>query len=95
MQDNSCPLACTTFQYIGSIMYERFYLQQPVDNAYILTMYYFYDSSFSTTVHEEYLVYDLISMIGSVGGTLGMCIGFSFTGMISWILTHMLRMIKK
>ena len=25
-------------------------------------------------------------MIGSVGGTLGMCIGFSFTGMISFVI---------
>ena len=27
---------------------------------------------------EEYLLFDLISMIGAVGGTLGLCIGFSF-----------------
>ena len=93
MQKNSCPLPCTTFQYNGNMMYEKFYLQQPIDNAYVITLYYLYDSF--TTVHEEYLVYDLITMIGSVGGTLGMCIGFSFTGMISWILSHILRMTKK
>ena len=47
----------------------------------------------STTLYEEYWVYDGISTIGSVGGTLGMCIGFSFTGLFSYlinILQHVL-----
>ena len=30
-------------------------------------------------VYEEYLVYDMISMIRAIGGTMGLCIGFSFT----------------
>ena len=47
-------------------------------------MYHFYDNS--TTVYEEYYIYDAISMVGSVGGTLGMCIGFSFTGLISSLM---------
>ena len=51
-------------------------------------MYHFYDNS--TTVYEEYYIYDAISMVGSVGGTLGMCIGFSFTGIISF-LTNILQ----
>ena len=40
-------------------------------------------------VSEEYLIYDTINMIGSLGGTLGIFIGFSFSNvlnvMISWI----------
>ena len=59
-------------------------------------MYHFFDNS--TTVYEEYLIYDAISMIGSVGGTLGMCIGFSFTGIISFlmnILQHVISIIKR
>ena len=27
---------------------------------------------------EEYLIIDSVSMVGSIGGTLGLCIGFSF-----------------
>ena len=34
----------------------------------------------------EYFIYDAISMVGSVGGTLGMCIGFSFTGMFTILI---------
>ena len=29
-------------------------------------------------VREEYVIYDLISMVGAIGGTLGLFIGFSF-----------------
>ena len=29
-------------------------------------------------VKEEYLIYDNVSMISSIGGTMGLCIGFSF-----------------
>ena len=30
------------------------------------------------TVKEEYLVYDLVSMIGAIGGTMGLCIGLTY-----------------
>ena len=29
-------------------------------------------------VKEEYVIYDAIAMIGAIGGTMGLCIGFSF-----------------
>ena len=37
-------------------------------------------------VYDEYLIYNEVSMIASVGGTLGMCIGFSFTNVVSCII---------
>ena len=37
-------------------------------------------------VHTEYLLYDFISTLGNVGGTLGLFIGISFSGVISCIL---------
>ena len=30
------------------------------------------------SVNEEYLVYDLVAVVSAIGGTLGLCIGFSF-----------------
>ena len=39
-------------------------------------------------VFEEYLIYDSMGMIGSVGGTLGMFIGFSMDGVVSWVIGH-------
>ena len=38
------------------------------------------------TVYQEYVVYDAIGIIGSVGGTLGLFIGFSFSGLISELI---------
>ena len=46
-------------------------------------------------VKEEYLIYDLISMIGSVGGTLGLCVGFSFFGLIDFLLASLKMFIPK
>ena len=50
-------------------------------------------------VEEEYLVHDFIGMLGSIGGTLGMFIGFSFVGISSFIMKHLqfliLRLVEK
>jgi hypothetical protein len=32
----------------------------------------------SVTINEEYLIYDIYSFVGSVGGYMGLFIGFSF-----------------
>ena len=46
------------------------------------------------TVFQEYVVYDAIGIIGSVGGTLGMFIGFSFTGFISSLINGLSKFVK-
>ena len=45
------------------------------------------------TTHGEYLIYDAIGVIGSVGGTLGMFIGFSCNNAMSYI-TNKISMCK-
>ena len=46
-------------------------------------------------VNEEYLIYDFEGLVGSVGGTLGMFIGFSFINVISDILNFFTSLIEK
>ena len=49
------------------------------------------------TVNVEYLEMTLMSLIGSVGGTLGMFVGFSFMGMLEsseWFWMGTLKMMK-
>ena len=41
------------------------------------------------TVEMEYLINDFVKMLGSIGGTLGMCIGFSFLGLATMILQNL------
>ena len=47
-----------------------------------------------TVFYQERLVFDVIGVMGSVGGTLGMCIGFSYTGITSTILEFLQSRIK-
>ena len=52
----------------------------------------------TVAVKEEYVIYDMLQLIGAIGGTLGLCIGFSFKDVYSLILGNLqaglARMIK-
>ena len=80
-----CPRPCTMFEYLGEETWTT-KLSNYFNGTHGLA--YQFDPPESVTVNEEYLIYDEVSMIGSVGGTLGMCIGFSFTNVISCILNY-------
>ena len=80
-----CPnKICSTSEYLGE---ESYYEELMNKNVTVQFSYMFFSNS--TISYEEYLVYDLVSTIGSVGGTLGMCIGFSFSGMISPLINFL------
>ena len=79
--DNCLTKLCTTLEYSGKETYN----EKLRDKNLTVAFGYFFSSN-STNIYEEYLIYDVISAIGSVGGTLGMCIGFSFTGLITYII---------
>ena len=88
-KNGQCPKLCKKIEYfaepVGSMKVKKF--DPKAMFGFSLT---FESLNFMTLVNEEYLIYDTTSMIGSVGGTLGMCIGFSFTGVMS-ILTNFLN----
>ena len=72
---------CYILEYAGSKNFDVF---GGPNNSYTLT--YKFASPEMTIEFKERLVFDTVNMIGSVGGTLGMCIGFSFSGIISTFL---------
>ena len=43
---------------------------------------------------NEYVIYDFGAMLGSIGGTLGMFVGFSFAGCFSFLLTRIRLIIE-
>ena len=48
-------------------------------------------------VREEYLIYDIVSMISAIGGTMGLCIGISFynvCGVLLGFLEHVIDWVK-
>ena len=84
-KDGHCPKLCSTLGYHNSGE-ESYYAEKLFNNTKKNWMGFSYTISNLVTVHNEYLIYDEISVIGSVGGTLGMCIGFSFFGLMSNII---------
>ena len=46
-------------------------------------------------LRTEYYLYDFISTLGNVGGTLGLFIGFSFSGTISYILNFIIARLNE
>ena len=45
------------------------------------------------TIKEEIRIYDTASLIGSLGGTLGLFVGFSFLGVLNYILDRLFAML--
>ena len=58
----------------------------PDDRNYFKLIYYFGNPEY-TKVYKEYVIMTEMNLIGNVGGTLGMFIGFSFSGVIALIIS--------
>ena len=78
MDMNECPSSCSILQYKGKIVH-----QVNMNNNHTIQLAYSFGAPEFLKLYQEYLVYDTINMFGSVGGTLGLLFGFSFTNVIS------------
>ena len=82
-----CQQSCSTTEFSGKLVYEG---QVPgLDMNHMTYFSYSIKAPAKWTVNEEYLIYDFVGLVGSVGGTLGMFIGFSFINIITHILTFL------
>ena len=72
---------CVTTQYLGKITFDEGY-----DAMKDTEIMYKFTLPIKARVYEEYLITDGITLIGSVGGTLGLFIGFSIIDMVYFIL---------
>ena len=45
-----------------------------------------YSDELKVDVHTEHLAWTFKNLMGTIGGYLGLCVGFSFTGFSSWML---------
>ena len=75
----SCPNSCKQYEYQGKMKS----LDGYYNNSKATGLDYLYLSGY-IEVHKEYLVYELDDVIGSIGGTLGLFIGFSFLGLLKY-----------
>ena len=80
---------CQILEYDGTI-FDIDMLPEEIRNksTSMFQMKYKFSTPELTTEYKEHLVFDTVNMIGSIGGTLGMCIGFSFSGIISTVLEY-------
>ena len=81
----SCPNSCMQTEYQGKKKSIAHYFNNSKSTGldYLFLSGYF-------EVYQEYSVYELDDIIGSIGGTLGLFIGFSFLG----LLKHFFETIK-
>ena len=74
---NNCQKSCKTIEFKGNV---KTYEGWDDFEGLRLMMYY---SSNEINVQEEYLLYDIVDVVGIVGGNLGLFIGFSFVGLVT------------
>ena len=78
---------CSKIQYIGMAKTSRC----PSNQAKLMLTFV---PPPKMKIKEEYLIYDTIAFISSVGGTLGLCVGFSFYNFGSLVLRWIQRGIE-
>ena len=75
-----CPKPCSILEYSGKLDYWANKYDQQSNNTIII--YLRFQIPEVITIYEEYLIYDFNGMLGSIGGTLGLFVGFSFSSII-------------
>ena len=68
---------------------------QEKENWNFYQMHYYIDKEIEMKVYEEYIIIDAMGMIGSVGGTLGLFIGFSFSNVINVLIGYLQLFLNK
>ena len=79
---------CLTTQYYGSS-------HEWEISKYIAEFKYKFALPLKSKVYQEYLIIDSIGLVGSVGGTLGVFIGFSFNNLIICIIEYIQSLIER
>ena len=87
--NNECPRSCSTIQY--PIFYEMDYK----NDEYNAVIQYKLSMPLVVQGFKEYQIFDAIGMIGTVGGTLGLFIGFSFSNVLTIIMEYLQLIIIK
>ena len=84
--NSMCSKPCNITQFNANVEYKDYGFEK---NAQSISMLLSYQSS-DIEVFEEYPIYDLSGMLGSIGGSLGICVGFSIFDVLSKIVDKIL-----
>ena len=79
-----CPKSCETLEYLAKKVW--FTNISNYHNGATHGIAYQHTPPETVSLYEEYFIHNEISLIAFVGGTLGMCIGFNFTNVVTCAL---------
>ena len=74
---------CVTTQYMGKVTFEKDTGKRSAAFSYKFAL------PLKAKVYEEYLITDGVTLIGSVGGSLGLFIGFSISNVANRIMAFL------
>ena len=92
--ESKCKRSCSNLEYFGEFEAIVPYKSEK-ENWNFYQMHYYIDKAYEMKVYEEYIIIDAIGMIGSVGGTLGLFIGFSFSNVINVLIGYLQLFLNK
>jgi hypothetical protein len=80
--NNKCPKPCNLTKFTADTEYKDYGNGKSTQSLTLLIMY----QSSEITIFEEYPIYNLRGMLGSIGGSLGICVGISIFDVLSMIV---------
>ena len=89
MSRKKCPKHCEWVEYHGAKLTNYYNYDDSIWKNTSRRFRFWWGYKFDNDliqVYEEYLMYDAIGLIGTVGGTLGLFIGFSFLDVSSILM---------
>ena len=75
MYISNCSKPCTIIQYTGRVDFWDDDNSNIEDSSF--TLYLRFSLPLTSKVNQEYIIFDIFGLIGTVGGTFGIFIGFS------------------
>jgi hypothetical protein len=80
--NNKCPKPCNLTKFTADTEYKDYGNGKSTQSLTLLIMY----QSSEITIFEEYPIYNLRGMLGSIGGSLGICVGISIFDVLSMMV---------
>ena len=87
--ENICPRRCKIIHYDGEMIEYSF------NHTNTIAFEVFFKPPYISIIYDEYLLFDLLGLISSIGGTLGIFIGISIIAVISKCFSCLLLFLNR
>ena len=90
IEDKICPRSCHIREYEGKTKYYA-----DLNRPHTIVFSYYFSAPYVVFKYDEYVLFDFLGLISSVGGTLGIFIGISILAVISSCFSYFVSLIEK